>query len=453
MATNPLPPDWRQFLQEIHVRVHDQAFETWFSNIRFHSLENDTLTIGVASQFVADWLSENFMDVLHKAMTKVYGEGLSLAFKVDPDLETHSREPGLPTAPQMRPARIYRDHQAQIDPKYTFQNFVVGKSNQLAHAASKAVAENPATSYNPLFLYGGVGMGKTHLMQAIGNAVLTHSPDARVAYVSTEKFMNEMIWSIQHAKTLEFKTKYRNVDLLLLDDIQFLTGKESTQEEFFHTFNALYEARKQIVLTSDRPPKEIRMLEERLVSRFHWGLVADIQPPDLETRVAILRKKAEIENVHLPEDVALLIAENVRSNIRELEGSLVRLVAFATLMKSQITVELANQVLHDFMRREKERRPEASAIVKAVTHRFNVTVEALKGKRRTNAIVVPRQTAMYLCRTLTEMPLTEIGKVLGGRDHTTVLYACDRVREMMEVDPQYQQTVEELSERLRKEPG
>ena len=406
----------------------------------------------MASQFVADWLSENFMDVLQKAMIKVYGEGLSLAFKVDPDLEAHSREREMPAPTQSRPARVYRDHQAQIDPKYTFQNFVVGKSNQLAHAASKAVAENPATSYNPLFLYGGVGMGKTHLMQAIGNAVLIHSPDARVAYVSTEKFMNEMIWSIQHAKTLEFKTKYRNVDLLLLDDIQFLTGKESTQEEFFHTFNALYEARKQIVLTSDRPPKEIRMLEERLVSRFHWGLVADIQPPDLETRVAIIRKKAEIENVHLPEDVALLIAENVRSNIRELEGSLVRLVAFATLMKSQINVDLANQVLHDFMRREKQKRPEAPAIVKATAQRFNVTVEALKGKRRTNVIVVPRQTAMYLCRTLTEMPLTEIGKVLGGRDHTTVLYACERVREMMELDPEYQHTVEELTERLRKEP-
>ncbi len=452
MATDPLPPNWRQLLHEVRSRVHDQAFETWFSNIRFHSQEDDTLTIGVASQFVADWLSENFMDVLQKAMIKVYGEGLSLAFKVDPDLEAHSRERGIAAPAPRQPARIYRDRQAQIDPKYTFQNFVVGKSNQLAHAASKAVAENPATSYNPLFLYGGVGMGKTHLMQAIGNAVLIHSPDARVTYVSTEKFMNEMIWSIQHAKTLEFKTKYRNVDLLLLDDIQFLTGKESTQEEFFHTFNALYEARKQIVLTSDRPPKEIRMLEERLVSRFHWGLVADIQPPDLETRVAIIRKKAEIENVHLPEDVALLIAENVRSNIRELEGSLVRLVAFATLMKSQINVDLANQVLHDFMRREKQKRPEAPAIIKTTAQRFNVTVEALKGKRRTNVIVVPRQTAMYLCRTLTEMPLTEIGKVLGGRDHTTVLYACDRVREMMELDPEYQHTVEELTERLRREP-
>jgi chromosomal replication initiator protein len=437
------------FLQEVRSRVQDQAYETWFRSIRFDSIDDEKLTIGVPNQFAAEWLSENYMDVLRRAAAKTYGDGRSIHFKVDPLLEVHSVQgspSARPSAP--RPARVFEEA-PRVDPKYTFESFVVGKSNQLAHAACKAVAENPATSYNPLFLYGGVGMGKTHLMQAIGNAALARRPDARVYYVSSEKFTYEMIFSIQNNKTLDFKRKYRSADFLLIDDIQFLAGKESTQEEFFHTFNALYESKKQIVMTSDRPPKEIRMLEERLVSRFHWGLVADLQPPDLETRVAILRKKAETESVHLPEDVALLIAENVRSNIRELEGSLVRLVAVSTLTGSKISVDLANHVLTDFMRAGKASRPDAAAISKAVAQQFHTTVESLKGKRRTNAIVVPRQTAMYICRSLTEMALTDVGRAFGGRDHTTVLYACERVREMMDVDPEYKRTVEEMEERLR----
>jgi chromosomal replication initiator protein len=268
--------------------------------------------------------------------------------------------------------------------------------------------------------------------------------------VSSEKFTNEMIYSIQHSKTLEFKDKYRSVDLLLIDDIQFLAGKETTQEEFFHTFNALYDARKQIVLTSDRPPKEIRMLEERLVSRFNWGLLADISRPDLETRVAIIRKKAESENVHLPEDVALLIAENVVSNIRELEGCLIRLVAFSALTKTEISAPLAKQVLQDFMRSDTERRTDHRTVVKVVSAQFNVTPEALRSKRRTNNVVVPRQIAMHLIRNLTGMPLTEIGKLFGGRDHTTVLYACDRVKEMIETDHDIARAIKEIEEELRK---
>ena len=449
MATEPMSPDWRMFLQEVRSRVQDQAYETWFRPIRFDSIDEEKLTIGVPNQFAAEWLSENYLEVLHRAAARTYGNGHTIHFKVDPLLEVHSvHESPAPRPGASRPARVF-EAVPRVDPKYTFESFVVGKSNQLAHAACKAVAENPATSYNPLFLYGGVGMGKTHLMQAIGNAALARRPDARVYYVSSEKFTYEMINSIQTNKMLDFKRKYRSADFLLIDDIHFLAGKESTQEEFFHTFNALYESKKQIVMTSDRPPKEIRMLEERLVSRFHWGLVADLQPPDLETRVAILRKKAETENVHLPEDVALLIAENVRSNIRELEGSLVRLVAVATLTGSKISVDLANHVLTDFMRAGKASRPDAAAISKAVAQQFHTTVESLKGKRRTNVIVVPRQTAMYICRSLTEMALTDVGKAFGGRDHTTVLYACERVREMMDVDPEYKRTVEELEERLR----
>ncbi len=451
MATVPQHPDWRRFLEEVRARVQPQAFDTWFGNIRFGSLDDDTLSIAVPNKFTGEWLGENYHEVLGRAAVKVYGGELEIVFSVDPVLEVRpSRHLTAEKAPSRTP-RVY-DPSAGMDPKYTFESFVVGKSNQLAHAACKAVAQNPATSYNPLFLYGGVGLGKTHLMQAIGNAVHAANGGAQVCYVSSEKFTNEMIYSIQHSKTLEFKKKYRNADLLLIDDIQFLAGKESTQEEFFHTFNALYEARKQIVLTSDRPPKEIRMLEERLVSRFHWGLVADIQPPDLETRVAILRKKAEVESIHLGEDVTLLIAENVRSNIRELEGSLVRLIAFSQLTGHEITAELARQVLTDFMHRGRQHTVDAPGIMKLVSQRWHVPIDALKGKRRTNVIVVPRQIAMHLCRRLTDMPLTEIGKAFGGRDHTTVLYACERVKEMMDVDPEIQRTIEELEERLRKDP-
>jgi len=449
MASQPDSPEWREFLDIVRSRVQEQAFETWFRVIRLDSVDDRTLCIGVPNQFVGDWLSENFKDVIRVATTKAFDHDLAVDFKVDPVLEMRSTQ----VIPPPRSAsggspRIYQ-RPTDIDPKYTFETFVVGKSNQMASAACIAVAERPAAAYNPLFLYGGVGLGKTHLMQAIANTILAKNPSARVYYMSSEKFTNEMIFSIQHSKTMEFKNKYRNADLLLIDDVQFLAGKETTQEEFFHTFNALYDARKQIVLTSDRPPKEIRLLEERLVSRFHWGLLADIQRPDLETRVAILRKKAELEKVHLPEDVANLIAENVLSNIRELEGSLIRLVAFAGLMKTEITLSLARQVLQDFIRNENEKRVDAPTIIKHVADRFGTSTEAIRGKRRTNAIVVPRQVAMYLCRTLTSMPLTEIGRSFGGKDHTTVLYACDKVKDMIETEPEIERKVRELEEQLR----
>ncbi len=448
MATDPTPPAWRQFLEEVRSHVHDQTFETWFRTIKFDSLNGDGLIIGVPSRFVAEYLSANFKDVLTRSAAVVFGNGTEISFEVDPALEAHSK-PDSPKA--ARSCRVYDGRPLPaVDPKYTFESFVVGKSNQLAHAACQAVAENPASTYNPLFLYGGVGMGKTHLMQAIGNTVLANNPSASVCYITSEKFMTEMIYFIQKGNTLDFKNKYRNVDLLLIDDIQFLGGKESTQEEFFHTFNALYESKKQIVLTADREPKDIRSLEDRLVSRFHWGLVADLQPPDLETRVAILKKKAEMERTHLPEDVALFMAENIRTNIRELEGSLVRLVAFANLLKTEINLPLAEQALKSFIRHDKAKEVDAAFIMKTVAARFNTTVEALKSKRRTNAIVVPRQTAMSLCRQFTEMPLTEVGKAFGGRDHTTVLYACERVKEMKEIDPDFHRTVEDLIAELKK---
>ena len=447
MATDPEPPVWRHFLEEVRSRVQDQTYETWFRAIRLSEYTDSTLAIGVPNQFVSDWLYTNFMEVIRKAAHIVFGSDLEISFRVDPELETRAQE-----IPRPQIVRKYRDHNgaAELDPKFNFDTFVVGSGNQLAAAACMAVAKNPATAYNPLFLYGGVGLGKTHLMVAVGNAMLQHNPAAKVYYVSSEKFTNEMIFSIQHSKTLEFKNKYRNADALLIDDIQFLAGKETTQEEFFHTFNALYDARKQIILTSDRPPKEIRMLEERLVSRFHWGLLADIGKPDFETRVAILKKKAAIEHVDLPEDVAHLIAENVVSNIRELEGCLIRLDAFAHLTKQTINAPLARQVLADFIRNDQEKRFDPRLIVKAVATRYNVTPESIKGKRRTNAIVVPRQVGMYLIRNLTGMPLADIGKIFGNRDHTTVLYACDRVKDMIETDVEVGRAVQELEEELRK---
>jgi len=450
MASHPASPAWRYFLEEIKERVPRHAFETWFRSVEFGDLDDRTVTLDVPNQFVSEWLSEHYSDVLRNATNKAFGDGLRLAFRIDPVLEAH-RPPSEAEPPRpviSRPPRMY-DDQSRIDPKYSFDTFVVGKSNQLAHAACKAVAENPAQAYNPLFLYGGVGLGKTHLMLAIGNALRARNPDAAIYYVSSEQFTNEMIFGIQHGKTLDFKKKYRGMDLLLIDDIQFLAGKESTQEEFFHTFNALYDTNRQLVLTSDRPPGDIRMLEERLVSRFQWGLVADIQLPDLETRVAILQKKAEIEGLQLPEDVALHIAENVRSNIRELEGSLIRLIAFSHLMNLEINLDLAKQILQDFLRPDTLRKVDAPAIIRAVADHFGASIEAIKGKRRTNAIVVPRQIGMHLCRTLTPMPLTEIGKAFGKRDHTTVLYACDRVKGMLDSDPDIQRAVKEIQEKLQ----
>jgi chromosomal replication initiator protein len=449
MASLPDTPEWNAFLTEIRARVQEQTFATWFQNLSCLGHTEEHLTIGVPNNFVSEWLTANFMDVLLGAATGAFGGEAEIAFRVDPDLQPEDEaRVEIPVIPPRKP-RVF-ENRSGIDLKYNFDTFVVGKSNQMASAACIAVADNPAFAYNPLFLYGGVGLGKTHLMQAIGNKVLAKNPAAKVHYVSSEKFTNEMIYSIQHGTTMEFKEKYRNADVLLIDDVQFLAGKETTQEEFFHTFNALYGARKQIVLTSDRPPKEIRMLEERLVSRFHWGLLADIQRPDLETRVAILRKKAETEHEIIPEDVAYLIAENVQSNIRELEGSLLRLIAFAHLTNCEINLGMAKQVLQDFIRPDAERRFEPAAIIKTVAQRYNVTPEAIRGKRRTSAVVAPRQVAMYLCRTMTPLPLTDIGKAFGGRDHTTVLYACDKVREQIEIDPDLQRTVSELEETLRK---
>jgi len=335
-----------------------------------------------------------------------------------------------------------------LNPRYTFEHFVVGKSNQFAHAAARAVAEHPATAYNPLFFFGGSGLGKTHVMQAIGNHIRTVSgPQTVVHYASAESFMNEMIGAIQSGNTMAFRNKYRKIDVLLIDDVHFLQGKESTQEEFFHTFNALYDAHKQIVLTSDRPPKEIPTLEERLVSRFEWGLVTDIQPPDLETRIAILRKRAQDDHLQIPAEVLEFIASNVRSNIRELEGSLIRLLAFSSLTDSEINLNLAREVLKDFLKRP-ERIVTVEQIQRMVADHFGIPEEAMKVKKRTSSLAFPRQVAMYLSRELTKLSLSEIGSRFGGRDHTTVMHACEKIGGVRDEDPQLRQILQRLTHAL-----
>ncbi len=336
-----------------------------------------------------------------------------------------------------------------LNPKYTFSTFVIGNSNRFAHAASLAVAEAPAKAYNPLFIYGGVGLGKTHLMHAIGHYILSQNKKAKVLYVTSEKFTNELINSIQTNKNVDFRNRYRNVDVLLIDDIQFIAGKESTQEEFFHTFNALHEANKQIIISSDRPPKEIPTLEDRLRSRFEWGLITDIQPPDLETRIAILKKKAELENLEVDDDVLEFIAKRIESNIRELEGALTRIMAYSSLTNSTLDVSIAEEALKDIISSRQPKKITPELIQKVVSNHYQLKMEDLKSRKRSRPIVYPRQIAMYLCREMTDLSLPKIGDLFGGRDHTTVIHACDKVATDIKEDLQMKRTINELIRQIR----
>jgi chromosomal replication initiator protein len=337
-----------------------------------------------------------------------------------------------------------------LNPKYTFDSFVIGNSNRFAHAASLAVAEAPAKAYNPLFIYGGVGLGKTHLMHAIGHYILQNNQKSKVVYVSSEKFTNELINSIKDDKNVDFRNKYRNIDVLLIDDIQFIAGKERTQEEFFHTFNALHESNKQIILSSDRPPKEIPTLEDRLRSRFEWGLIADIQAPDFETRMAILKKKADVENLNIPNEVMVYIATKIKSNIRELEGALIRIVAFSSLTNKDVSVELAAEALKDIISSKQSKQVTIDLIQDVVANYFNLKVDDLKSSRRTRNVAFPRQIAMYLSRKLTDMSLPKIGEEFGGRDHTTVIHAYEKISTNLKVDESLQNAVNDLAKRIIK---
>lgn len=440
---------WKKVLETVEPHLTKPSFETWLKPTHPVGMENNVLIIEVPNEFARDWVESRYTPLLLSCLRDLIQEDFELRFITPVSDETEEKE--TDTSDKQSFQNNTDDTFSQmLNSKYTFETFVVGDGNRFAHAAALAVAEAPAKAYNPLFIYGGVGLGKTHLMQAIGHYVLKTLPGYKVVYVSSEKFTNELINAIRNNKTPQFRDKYRNVDLLLIDDIQFLAGKESTQEEFFHTFNALYEASRQIIISSDRPPKEIPTLEDRLRSRFEWGLITDIQAPDLETRIAILKKKASMENWNLPNEVLVYIADQINSNIRELEGALIRVIAYASLTNRQITVELANEVLKDVISSQKNKKITISLIQQIVADYYQTDIEEMKAKRRTKNVTFPRQVAMYLCRELTDFSLPKIGEEFGGRDHTTVIHAYDKIHELIKEDPQFDRTIKELILKINK---
>ena len=414
--------------------ANDQTYNIWFAPVNLISISSDSIILEVPNKFSQGWLLDRYMPLLTTSIQKATGKELKIEFILSEGAENVSlkkpktEEPKKDAKPFWPFTRQPQDAAKEIglSPKYTFDSFVIGPSNRFAHAASMAVSESPAKAYNPLFIYGGVGLGKTHLMHAIGQGAIHKSPKSKVLYISSEEFTNQLISAIQNRSTQKFREKYRSLDILLIDDIQFIAGKESTQEEFFHTFNALYDAHKQIVVTSDRPPKEIQALEERLISRFAWGLVTDIQPPDFETRIAIIKKKSEKEAIVLPEDVFYFLAEKVKTNISELEGALIRVVAYAKLIGKEASLALANEVLKDMII-EGEKKITIDLIQKKVSEYFDIKLSDMRAKKRSRAIAYPRQIAMYLARQLTDFSLPEIGDQFGGRDHTTVIHAYDKI--------------------------
>ena len=438
---------WEKALEHIEAKVPKQIFETWFTPTRLREIEGSTARVEVPNKFFGQWLTEHHKGLLSEALSAAYGGRELTVIFVTADKATMKAAEGRATTARVVPANRSR-RVSPMNPKYTFKNFVVGASNQFAHAACLAVAEAPAQAYNPLFLYGGVGLGKTHLLNAIGNHIAETS-DLRIAYVTTEHFTNEVINSIRYDKMMDLRKRFRNIDMLLIDDVQFLAGKERTQEEFFHTFNTLYEAHKQIVLSSDRSPKEIANTEERLQSRFGWGLIADLQAPDVETRIAILRKKSDDEGILLPEEVIQFLAANMKSNIRELEGSLVRLGAYASLTGQPVALDMAKNVLRDLIG-EKKKIIAMDDIEEVVAARFHVKISDMKSRRRSKTLVHPRQIAMYLCRELTDASFPEIGRQFGGKDHTTIIHACKQITKAKEADSTLNATLESLKDQITK---
>lgn len=440
---------WNKALSTIETKISKPSFETWLKSTKAHSLQGDTLTITAPNEFARDWLEERYSQLIAGILYEITGEELSVRFIIPQN--QREEEINLPTPPikAKKEEDVTELPQSLLNPKYLFDTFVIGSGNRFAHAASLAVAEAPAKAYNPLFIYGGVGLGKTHLMHAIGHYVLDHNPQAKVVYLSSEKFTNEFINSIRDNKAVEFRNKYRNVDVLLIDDIQFLAGKESTQEEFFHTFNTLHEESKQIIISSDRPPREIPTLEDRLRSRFEWGLITDITPPDLETRIAILRKKAKAEGLDIPNEVMLYIANQIDSNIRELEGALIRVVAYSSLINKDINADLAAEALKDIIPSSKPKVITIQEIQRVVGEQYNIKLEDFKAKKRTKSVAFPRQIAMYLSRELTDFSLPKIGEEFGGRDHTTVIHAHEKISKLVQTDPQLQKQLKEINEMLK----
>ncbi len=430
---------WAQFLDAASRKLPPAAFDSWVRPCRLLAVEGDQVRIGAPNRFSRDWLLNNHADVLEQAARECPGGAPRVSVVVSESQPAPSVDP----PPSLRPSLTSPGSAEGLNPRYTFDSFVVGSSNQFAQAACQAVAELPSRAYNPLFIYGGVGLGKTHLLHAVGHQSLRLFPGMSVVYLSSERFTNELINAIRYDRTAEFRARYRTIDLLLIDDIQFISGKERTQEEFFHTFNDLYESRKQIIISSDCSPKDIPEIEERLRSRFEWGLIADIQPPDFETRVAILKKKAASERVRLSDDVAYLIAGRINSNIRELEGSLTRMIAFCALTGREMSIDLAQDILADLWGKE-EKVITIEHIQRKVCDAFAVKLIDLKAKTRTKAVAFPRQVAMYLARQLTHASLAEVGRAFGGKDHTTVLHAVDKIQALLQEDPKLRKTIDTL---------
>ena len=438
---------WDQVLARIETKVNRHSFYTWFKPTAFLADREDAIRVRVPNALFRDWLTKHYGAVIEEALAEVQRAGAAVAFVTDdlpappvtelPVVEVEADEP--------KPGA---DDLGSLSPRYSFDTFIVGPSNQFAHAACRAVAEAPSRSYNPLFIYGGVGLGKTHLMHAIGHYVVTHLKTLKLTYISSERFMNEMINAVRYDRILDFRERYRSVDVLLVDDVQFLAGKEGTQTEFFHTFNALYDSQKQIVISSDCPPHEIPQLEERLRSRFEWGLIADIQAPDLETKTAILKRKAETEGLHLPDNVAIYIAGKIKSNIRELEGSLIRLIAYASLTGREITLALAQDVLRNVLQND-DRAVTIEGVQKAVADHYSLKVTELKSKNNSKSVAMPRQIAMYLCKSLTSASLPEIGKSFGGKHHSTVIHSIRKVEDLRQKDGDFNTLINTLLESFR----
>jgi len=439
---------WDQVLSRVETKVNRHSFYTWFKPTAFVADRDGAIRVRVPNALFRDWLTKHYAAVIEEALTEVDRPGAPVAFVTEGAGEPLVPEPPVQESLDATDETADGEEPGLLSARYSFDTFIVGSSNQFAHAACRAVAEAPSRSYNPLFIYGGVGLGKTHLMHAIGHYVVTHLKNLKLTYISSERFMNEMINAVRYDRILDFRERYRSVDVLLVDDVQFLAGKEGTQTEFFHTFNALYDSQKQIVISSDCPPHEIPSLEERLRSRFEWGLIADIQSPDLETKTAILKRKAETEGVNLPDNVALYIASKIKSNIRELEGSLIRLIAYASLTGREITLALAQDVLRNVLQND-DRAVTIEGVQKAVADHYSLRVTELKSRNNSKSVAMPRQIAMYLCKNLTKASLPEIGRSFGGKHHSTVIHSIRKVEDMRQRDGDFNTLINSLLESFR----
>ncbi len=449
---------WARILERARPLLPEQTFRTWLEQTEPVALSHEQLAVTTGSDFAAEWIENRYGRILGDVAERVLGRRLTIAFRPRPGSPARMVSVGgapLPASPGDMaavngPAPPGLVVGVPLNDRYSFDRFVVGANNQLASAACRAVAESPARIYNPLFIYGGVGLGKTHLMHAIGHALLGRDPVKRVAYVSSERFTNDLIASIQEGRMADFRRRYREIDLLLIDDVHFLGEKERTQEEFFHTFNALHDAQRQIVMTSDRPPKEIPGLEDRLVSRFEWGLVTDIKPPDLETRVAILRKKAEDDQIQLGDEVLDFIARNCRSNVRELEGAIIKLLAYSSLTRREVTIDLAREALGGVLAGDEHADLNGETLRQLVAEAWGVSVDGLTSKKRTKELTVPRQVAMYLIRELLDLSLVDIGQLFGGRDHSTVIHSINKVEEEIRSDTAFRERIDQIRTRVGK---